>query len=45
MAGMQAAKAIIEQQFSQECHRQQIISEQNAWPEPRSLNLSIAQGD
>jgi uncharacterized protein with NAD-binding domain and iron-sulfur cluster len=45
MAGMQAAKAIIEQQFSQECHRQQIISEQNTWPEPRSLNLSIAQGD
>ena len=37
MAGMQAAKAIIKQQFSQEYHRQQIIGENDAWPKPRSL--------
>jgi uncharacterized protein with NAD-binding domain and iron-sulfur cluster len=41
MAGMQAAKAIIKQQFSQEYHRQQIIGENDAWPKPRSLNLSL----
>jgi uncharacterized protein with NAD-binding domain and iron-sulfur cluster len=41
MAGMQAAQAIIQQQFSQECYRQQIISEQNSWSEPRSLRVDF----
>ncbi|MEG4321299.1 MULTISPECIES: hypothetical protein [unclassified Microcoleus] len=41
MAGMQAAKAIIKQQFSQAYHRPQIIGEPDAWPEPRSLNFTM----
>jgi uncharacterized protein with NAD-binding domain and iron-sulfur cluster len=45
MAGMQAARAIIKQQFSQEYHRQQIIGENDAWPKPQSLNFSIAEED
>lgn len=43
MAGMQAAKAIIKQQFSQEYHRQQIIGEPDTWPEPQSLNFAMGE--
>jgi uncharacterized protein with NAD-binding domain and iron-sulfur cluster len=45
MAGMQASRAIIQQQFKQEYHRQQIIGEDDAWPKPQSLNFSIAEED
>lgn len=38
MAGMQAARVIIEQQFGQNYRRQQIIGEHDAWPKPQSLS-------
>ena len=42
MAGMQAARCIIEQQFSQNYHRPQIIGENDAWPKPQSGNFSLS---
>lgn len=41
MAGMQAARAIIAQQFGQNYRRQQIVGEHDAWPKPQSLSLEL----
>jgi uncharacterized protein with NAD-binding domain and iron-sulfur cluster len=41
MAGMQTARAILQQQFEQNYHRQQIVGEYDAWPKPQSLGLTI----
>ncbi|GAB4291949.1 MAG: NAD(P)-binding protein [Oscillatoriaceae cyanobacterium] len=35
MAGMQAARVLLQQQFGLQYHRQQIIGEYDAWPKPQ----------
>ncbi|HEY9609084.1 hypothetical protein, partial [Allocoleopsis sp.] len=41
IAGMQAARAIVKQQFEQNYRRQQVVGENDAWPKPQSLHLKI----